>query len=456
MTRGPVSGQAADLTTYFCDHAWLGGDATAKAVLVSVHDGRITAVEAGAREPREAVHLAGVTLPGFANVHSHAFHRALRGRTQRGGGTFWSWREQMYRVAAALSPESYYALARATYAEMTLAGFTSVGEFHYLHHQPGGAPYADANEMGAALVAAACEAGIRITLLDTCYLESAPGRPAEGPQLRFADAGAEAWAERVAGLHLGAGARLGAAIHSVRAVPPAAARLVAHAAASNDLPLHFHLSEQVSENETAIAAYGATPAAVLGGSGALGPTAVAVHGTHLSGKDVELLASSGTGVCMCPTTERDLADGVGPARLLAEAGAPISLGSDSHAVIDAFEEMRGLELDERLVSGRRGHWSAPELLVAATSAGHEAIGWPDCGRIAPGSVADLVTVTLDSPRLAGATPRSFVEHVVFAGSAPDVTDVVVAGRVVVSQGRHRLVGDVSAALGAAISSVVER
>ncbi len=163
-------------------------------MLISVAGDRIIAIGAGADRPADAVHLRGLTLPGFANAHSHAFHRALRGRTQAGQGTFWTWREEMYRVAEALTPENYYQLARATYAEMALTGVTAVGEFHYVHHGPGGAPYADPNAMGRALVAAAGDAGVRVTLIDACYLESAPGRPVEGAQVRFADKSAEAWA----------------------------------------------------------------------------------------------------------------------------------------------------------------------------------------------------------------------------------------------------------------------
>ena len=215
---------------YFCDHAWLGGVAAAANVLVSTAGERVAAVDTGADRPADAVHLRGLTVPGFANAHSHAFHRALRGRTQAGRGTFWTWREEMYRTAQALTPESYYRLARATYAEMALAGVTAVGEFHYVHHDARGAPYADANAMGRALLAAARDAGLRITLLDACYLESAPGRPPVGAQVRFADASAQSWAERVeqlAGLEAGAGARLGAAVHSLRAVPPRGAELVA-------------------------------------------------------------------------------------------------------------------------------------------------------------------------------------------------------------------------------------
>jgi cytosine/adenosine deaminase-related metal-dependent hydrolase len=163
------------VTAYLADYAWLGGDRVDVDVHIEVDGDRIRAVTPGA-STAGATRLRGLTIPGMANAHSHAFHRALRGRTHRGGGTFWSWREDMYAVASRLTPDSYFDLARATYAEMALAGITAVGEFHYLHHGPDGRPYADANAMGEALIAAAAEAGIRITLLDACYLTGAPGR----------------------------------------------------------------------------------------------------------------------------------------------------------------------------------------------------------------------------------------------------------------------------------------
>src|SRR5262249_15509482 len=207
------------MTRYFTDYAWLGGAQVAERVLIDVDGDRITAVSAGQERPAAATYLPGVTLPGLANAHCHAFHRALRGRTHRGGGTFWTWREDMYAVADRLDPDSYYTLARAVYAEMALAGITCVGEFHYLHQRPGGASYPQPNAMGAALIAAASDAGIRIPLLDTCYLPGGFGTPLQGPQLRFTDGGAAEWADRVQRLSAASHARIGAAIHSVRAVP---------------------------------------------------------------------------------------------------------------------------------------------------------------------------------------------------------------------------------------------
>ncbi len=398
------------------EHA-LVGTGVESGVLLEIEDGTIVAlgdgVQAAGSESLPEV-VPGLTLPGFANCHSHAFHRALRGHTQRERGSFWTWREQMYAVAADLTPDTYFELARETYAEMRATGITAVGEFHYLHHQPDGTPYDDPNEMGRALLAAADEAGIRIRLLDTCYLAAGFGQEPEGVQVRYSDQDAHRWAERVADF---GDPRVGAAIHSVRAVPREQLSIVVEAAAG--LPLHVHLSEQVAENEACLAATGMTPTQLLAEAGALGPLTSAVHATHLSEVDIRLLGESGTNVCFCPTTERDLADGIGPARRLHDAGATLTLGSDSHAVIDMIEEMRAVEMHERLASQRRGHWSAEELVAAATYDGHRSLGFQDAGRICLGQRADLVTIDLDSIRTRGA--GATLETVVFAATSADVT-----------------------------------
>ncbi|WP_175484043.1 formimidoylglutamate deiminase [Modestobacter sp. DSM 44400] len=439
---------------YFTDHAWLGGAQADADVLIEVAGERISAIRTGVERPPDATHLPGLTLPGMANSHSHAFHRALRGRTHRSGGTFWTWREDMYTVAAVLTPDSYYALALATYAEMALAGITCVGEFHYLHHGPGGVPHAGANVVGEALLAAARDAGIRITLLDACYLSGGIGEQLQGPQLRFGDGDAAAWADRVSALTDDDHVRIGAAIHSVRAVQADQLTTVTQWAQERQAPLHFHLSEQRAENEACLAAHGCTPAQLIGDHGGLGPLSTAVHATHLTSRDIGLLGESATTICMCPTTERDLADGIGPARTLADGGAPLSLGSDSNAVIDLFEETRAVELDERLASERRGHWGAAELLRAATSDGHRSLGWPEAGSLTVGALADFVTVGLGSVRLAGAEPATLLESLVFAAGAADVQDVVVGGRRVVARGHHLLVDDVAGDLTSAIRAVL--
>jgi formiminoglutamate deiminase len=444
-------------SAWHAELVWSGRErGVAERVLVEVEGERIAAVTEGVDPPAGATRLGGVTIPGMANGHSHAFHRALRGRTHRGRGDFWSWRELMYQVAGALDPDSYLELATAAYAEMALAGITAVGEFHYLHHDRAGRSYADPNRMGEALAEAAARAGIRITLIDTCYLRAGlDGQPLAGPQVRFGDGDVDAWAERAGALRDRPGLRVAAGIHSVRAVDPAAMATVAAWAAGRRAPLHLHLSEQRAENEACVAATGRSPAALAESTGVLGPRTTAVHATHLTAEDVGLLGATRTTACICPTTERDLADGVGPARALADAGSPLCLGSDSHAVVDLFEEARAVELDERLATGRRGHHQPPDLLAAATGSGMDALGW-DAGRLAPGRLADLVTVGLGSVRLAGARPADAVDQLVFAATAADVTSVVVSGRQVVRDGRHLLVGDVAVALDGAIAALENR
>ncbi|MEV7795625.1 formimidoylglutamate deiminase [Streptomyces sp. NPDC087512] len=439
--------------TYWLEHAWLGTHAE-PGVAVDVRDGRFAAVRTGTPAPPPGAEvLRGLTLPGLANAHSHAFHRALRGTVQVGSGTFWTWREVMYSVADRLDPDTYRDLARAVYAEMALAGVTAVGEFHYVHHAPDGTPYAGPNAMGEALIEAAADAGIRITLLDTCYLSSGFGEPPNAHQLRFSDGTADAWAERCSALEERDHARIGAAIHSVRAVPAGQLATVADWAAERRAPLHVHLSEQTAENEACLRAHGRTPTRLLADHGVLGPRTTGVHNTHLTDEDIALLGGSRTGTCMCPTTERDLADGIGPAPALQAAGSPLCLGSDSHAVVDLLEEARALELNERLRTRTRGHWTAAALLRAATADGHAALGWDDTGRIEAGARADLTTIALDSVRTAGPLPRLGAETAVFAATAADVRHTIVGGRHVVRDGAHALVPDVPQALARAVEAL---
>jgi formiminoglutamate deiminase len=438
------------VTRLWCELAWLGGDRPEAGVLVELDGERIAAVRPGA-DGAGAQRLAGLTLPGLANAHSHAFQRALRGRTHGATGSFWTWRAQMYELVGGLDPDGVRALARATFAEMALAGVTLVGEFHYLHHGADGTPYTDPNAMGEAVLAAAAEAGVRLTLLDACYLRGGIGEAVAPAQRRFCDADADAWAQRVDALRDGRAARVGAAIHSVRAVPPGAAATVAAWAARAGRPLHAHVSEQQAENEACLDAYGATPTAVLGEAGALSERFTAVHATHLGDADVGLLGGARATCCLCPTTERDLADGVGAARRLRAAGTALAVGSDSQAIIDLFEEARAIELDERLATGVRGHHRPADLLRAATEHGYAALGWPEGGALRPGALADLITVALDGVRLAGTRPEHAVDAVIFAAAGADVRDVMVGGRWVVRDGAH-LGLDVPAELSRALAS----
>ena len=419
-------------------------------VRIEYSGGLITAVHPDVPARDRDQHLTGLVTPGFANAHSHAFHRALRGRTHADGGSFWNWREQMYRIAALLDPENYYELASAVFAEMACAGITLVGEFHYVHHRPDGSRYDDDNAMADAVLAAAGRVGIRITLLDTLYLRGgldASGQPLplSPQQARFGDGSIDAWHRRHARLRDSAMARIGTGVHSLRAVDPSLLPAVADLVGNS--PVHAHVSEQPAENDQVTAAYGRTPTRLFADAGLLGPLFTAVHGTHLTGEDIALLGDSGSSVCLCPTTERDLADGTGPALELQRAGAQLCLGSDQNAVIDMYEELRGLEMDQRLATGQRGNFAPGALLSTATANGYAALGWAG-GVIAVGQVCDLVATDTTSRRTAGAS----LDQLWFAAGAADVTTVVVGGSTVVAGARHRL-GDVGSLLGAALAKV---
>jgi formiminoglutamate deiminase len=325
--------------------------------------------------------MTAATWPAFANCHSHAFHRALRGRAV-GGVDFWGWRDGMYAVAQALDPDLYHRLARATYAEMALAGIGAVGEFHYLHHDPRGLPYADPHALADAVIAAASEVGLRICLLDTCYLRAGfDGAELAPAQRRFAYPDAEVWASHATTLAAryadNPAVVIGTAIHSVRAVDEESLPVVA--AALPDAPLHVHVSEQPAENDACFVATGQTPVQLLADAGVWSPRTTAVHATHLSADDIATLGRSGSSVCFCPTTEAELADGIGPSIALRDAGVRITLGSDSNTVIDLFAEARALAMHERLASGTREGWTAAQLWRAATSDGAASLGLEGLG-----------------------------------------------------------------------------
>jgi formiminoglutamate deiminase len=350
----------------------------------------------------------------------------------------------MYEVAGSLAPESYESLARAVFMEMAMAGVTAVGEFHYIHHQMGGVPYADRNEMGHALVRAARSAGIRISLLDAGYFTTGfNDQPLSPVQTRFSDQGGSDWLDRVAELRTAyegeAEVVVGIAPHSVRAVPEAVLVEVADRVATGT-PLHIHVSEQPAENRECLDATTLTPTGLLDRVGLLGPDTTLVHATHVTRGDIEQIAGAGAVVCYCATTERDLADGIGPAEELEAAGVSLCVGSDSHAVIDLFEEARGIELHTRLATGRRGVFAPHELMEAATVAGSASLGFSTAG-LAEGSPADFIVIDPDSPRLAGLTEDAALDMTVFAATADDVRDVFVAGQRIVTDGVHQGWGD---------------
>jgi formiminoglutamate deiminase len=421
------------VTSFWAEHAWLP-TGLARSVRMVVSDGRFLSVEARAQRQPEDERLRGVVLPGLANAHSHVFQRSLRGRTQSSADNVLTWRTLMYEVADRLNPELYLALARATFAEMALAGFTVVGEYHYLHHGPGGTRYADPNAMGDALVKAAGEVGVRLTLLDTLYLRggltSEGHLPIEGAQARFADASVEEWADRMSRIGQTEVLRRGAAIHSIRAVPrEETSRAVAFV---GDQPLHVYLSEQPAENLACEMYYGCSPARLLADVGVLGPESTAVHATHVSDSDIALLAEAQSQVVVCPTSEADMADGMAPVHRLIDAGVPVAIGSDQHAIVDPFVELRELEMHERLRTGERGQVPTGELVRVGSINGYQSLGWYDGGSLAAGMLADFVTVDQDSVRTAG----SKAAEIVYTATAADVLGVWVGGRPIVTNGVH--------------------
>jgi formiminoglutamate deiminase len=397
---------------WHAEHAWLGRPA--EQVLIEVAGGRISSITEGAGAPRGSIRLQGWTIPGLANVHSHAFQRVLRGRVESGGGDFWEWRDEMYR-AAEWDESRYLEHCQGVFTEMLEAGITAVGEFHYLH--------ALGNGLGLALIAAAEKVGIRVTLLDACYLRGGlDGSPLQGAQRDFSDGDVERWRQRVDELSDGEGVRIGAAIHSVRAVDPESMRVVAGWARRRRSPLHVHLAEQPAEVRESVEVEGCTPTQLLEREGILGPDLTAVHAIHLDDQDIALLGGHGVTVAACPTTERELGDRVGPLHALAEAGCPLSVGSDSNAVIDMIEESRALELDQRRATGKRVLHQPEALLRAATSGGMRALGW-DAGELKPGMLADFITIAQDL----GAGSPVHAGYLVFGRSGKDVTNVVVGG-----------------------------
>lgn len=423
----------------WCERVIVDGEVAPGVLLESDAAGRVTSATAGAAT--EADLTLGLVAPGFANAHSHLFHRALRGRTHDDGGDFWRWRDAMYAVAGMLDPERYRALAVAVFSEMLAAGYTAVGEFHYLHHRPDGSPYPE-HAMELALVEAAEETGIRLTLLDTCYLAGGIGQPLSPEQLRFGDGTAEGWLERWHGLReaLGGRATLGAAIHSVRAVPDDAIATIL-AGLPPETPLHVHLSEQPRENEDSIRAYGLTPTALLDRLGALSDRLTAVHATRLDDHDIRLLGEARVSIALCPTTEADLGDGIGPARALADSGALLAIGSDQNAVIDPLLELRGLEAGERLASGRRGVFGPAELWAAGSANGYRSLGLGRAG-FAVGDRCDLVELDAASVRTTGSREAQLP----LTATAADVLTTVVGGRVVPKR-------DTAALLAAALRSL---
>ncbi|MFK7987346.1 MAG: formimidoylglutamate deiminase [Sandaracinaceae bacterium] len=369
-------------------------------------------------------------MPGLATAHSHAFQRALRGRTQRTSGSFWSWRGLMYALSERMTPDDLYALSRFAYLELARAGVTAVGEFHYVHHQPNGAPYDCRTETADTVIEAARSVGLRICLLRVLYLRAGLGRTLEDGQRRFVDPDADAGIQDALDLRdrweTDPTVEVGIAPHSLRACR---VQDFVRAGAAAPWPVHAHVSEQRREVWECLAENGRRPVQWLADHGVLDARFVAVHATHLDPSEVGALGASQ--VCLCRTTERDLGDGLPPTGPLLRAGARLSFGVDSHAWSDPFEEARAVELDERSrVEGRGVTTDAATLLSAATAGGYRAIGMADR------QDEDRVELDANALSLVGASDGMLDEAVLYGASASCVEEVRVAGRTIVRSGWH--------------------
>ena len=434
---------------------------------VRVRRGTIVEVQEGAGADEFDEDLGEVALwPGLVNAHSHAFQRLIRGRTEFLHGDrleedFWSWRELMYDAALRLDPGSMRAVARQAFLEMVCGGVTAVGEFHYVHHQPDGRPYDDANLMAEAVIEAAREVGLRICLLRVAYQRGGHGRPAAPEQRRFVEPDVETFLQRAEALADRYGhdplVSVGLAPHSIRAVDASWLESIAQAAPALEMPVHIHACEQRAEIEQSLQEYGKSPVEVLEDLGLLGARCTLVHATHLGEGDPGRIARAGASVCACPTTERNLGDGFLPAQPLLQAGVPICLGSDSQAQIDLFDETRLVELHERLRRERRNvlaplagplglrdEAGSPHLETArvlapmATAWGARSLGLSG-GSLQPGQPADMIALNLRHPTLLGANGDSLLAMVTLGGAPAAVRQVWVGGRALLDgQGRHPL------------------
>ena len=460
-------------TTFIPDLLYVGGRFERGVGLVCDREGRVVSVTrveelSGETEPVRLRNRA--LLPGMVNAHSHAFQRVIRGRTEYRGAasadSFWTWREMMYAAAQRLSPEDIYDASRMAFMEMALAGITSVGEFHYLHRTPEGGEYDDPNLLAAEVVRAARDVGLRIALLRVAYARAGFQKEPDPRQRRFIEPDRDTFirnADALArSLDADPHAWLGVAPHSVRAVPLEYLRALRAHAWMHHLPLHMHVAEQPAEVEACVAEHGRTPVALLADEGVLSPRFTAVHAVHVTPEEVALLAEARACVCACPTTERNLGDGVVPADALLRAGVRVALGTDSHTQIDLLEDARALEYHLRLTTLRRNVLApaavedenrtegspanssdegrgmsalASRLFECATVAGAESIG-ALAGSFEPGRAADFFTVDLDDPSVAGANAEDLLPSIVFSLSRAAVRETAVGGRLVADSGRH--------------------
>jgi formimidoylglutamate deiminase len=412
--------------------------------------GDLASVQAGA-DPAGAERLGGIVLPGMPNVHSHAFQRALAGLAERqeaGEASFWTWRAVMYRFLERIGPDELAAIAAQLYVEMLEAGYTAVGEFHYLHHRPDGGAYDDPAELSRAIVSAQRQAGIGLTHLPALYMAGGfGGAPPDAGQRRFLhDLDAfGALLEQVAGALEGdPDLRLGIAPHSLRAVPDQALleAIAVLERIDRNAPIHIHVAEQVREVRDCLAWCGRRPVAHLLELAPVGPRWCLIHATHMDDDETADLARSGAVAGLCPTTEANLGDGLFKLAAFLDAGGRFGIGSDSHVSVSPIEELRWLEYGQRLDTLRRLVASSIEephcgarLWQAALAGGAQALG-RKIGRLAPGHRADLIRLDADHPVLTGRRGPTLLDSLVFAGNASPVRDVMVGGRWRVKDGRH--------------------
>jgi len=444
-------------TSYFAERALLPEGWAGNVRFEVGADGTLTAVRPESSADGAAA-LAGPVLPGMPNLHSHAFQRAMAGLAERARITsagkeddsFWTWREVMYGFVRRLAPGQVEAIAAQLYVEMLEAGYTAVGEFHYLHHDPEGAPYPDPAEMSRRVIAAARTTGIGLTLLPVLYgYAGFGGQPAGHGQRRFLNT-PERYLALLAELHGDVREdpqlHLGIAPHSLRAVTPDALRAVLDGIAALDpqAPVHIHVAEQQPEVRDCIEWSGLRPIEWLLTNEDLDPRWCLVHATHMTDEEAIALARTGAVVGLCPTTEANLGDGLFPAGAYLEAGGRIGIGSDSHISVSPVEELRWLEYGQRLSFKRRNLLAdaadtpsvGARLYRAALAGGSQALGRP-IGRLAPGCRADLLVLDADLPCLIGKRDDVLLDAVVFAGNRNPVRDVIVGGVRLVEGGRHR-------------------
>ncbi|MBB5066559.1 formimidoylglutamate deiminase [Granulicella mallensis] len=415
-------------------------------------NGKIDTATAVDRSPLAVVELKNkAVLPGFVNVHSHAFQRLIRGKSESrvtSGKDFWSWRGTMYHAAASLSPQDVYDVARMAFLEMVKAGTTTVGEFHYLHTAPDGTPYEDPNLLGRQVIDAARSVGIRIVLLRSAYLRSGFELSPDPGQTRFFETASDFCrnAEALIGTysHDPHGVRFGIAPHSVRAVPLDALHPIVAWARSKDLPVHMHVAEQLAENAACVREYGRTPLALLHDEKLLGPDFTAVHAIHITDEEIAMLAEAQGTICSCPTTERNLGDGILAADSAMRAGIRIALGSDSQAQIDPLEDARQLDYHLRLMQQQRaildqigGQSLSARLFACATVNGARSLGL-DSGSFTQDSSADFVTVDLNDLSIAGHTGEDLLQILMFGLNRSAIKDVFVSGKQILRDGKHAL------------------